>query len=182
MENKERFTVPASQDLGPYCQRERRPELPVLFLDVDGVLNCEQDFRDGHMLCQRKILMLNHLPDCDVVISSAWRIGTYDHLIAALKWLGLKHGVIGRTDSSWSVEIGRAGDRPICKSSMRGEEIAKWLSENDNPNFAIVDDDADMLPEQSAHFVNTDFMDGLTHGHVRRLSQILKTPIAKAAE
>lgn len=175
--------MPASQDLGPYCQRERNPELPVLFLDVDGVLNCEQDFRDGFMMCQRKVRLLNHLPACDIVISSAWRIGTYDHLIACLKWLGLKHGVIGRTDSSWSVEIGRAGDRPIYKSSMRGEEIAKWLSENGNPNYAIVDDDGDMLPEQAEHFVQTDFMDGLTHGHIRRLSTILKTqPVAAAAE
>ena len=163
--------MPASQDLGPHCQRERRPELPVLFLDVDGVLNCEQDFRDGHMLCQRKVRMLNHLPDCDVVISSTWRIGTYDHLIAALKWLGLKHGCIGRTASTFLI------DKDTNRWSMRGEEIDKWLSENGNPNFAIVDDDGDMLPEQAAHFVQTDFMDGLTHGHVRRLTTILRANV-----
>lgn len=167
--------MPASQDLGPYCQRDRTAGLPVLFLDVDGVLNCEQDFRDGFQMCQRKVRMLNLLPDCDIVISSAWRIGTYDHLIAALKWLGLKHGVIGRTCSTFQT------DAAANKWSMRGEEIAKWLAENGNPHFAIVDDDGDMLPEQAAHFVQTNFMDGVTYAHIRRLSDILKNTAAKAA-
>ncbi len=168
-------------DWGMYAQGKRTPEFPVLFLDVDGVLNCEQDFRDGFTLCQRKVRMLNHLPPCDIVISSTWRLGTYPHLVAALHWLGLKKAVIGRTDASWSVEIGTAGDRPICKSSMRGEEIKKWLGENGDPHFAIVDDDGDMLEDQQEHFVQTDFLDGLTHGHVRRLHKILNVNLVAAA-
>lgn len=160
-----------------YAQGNRTLGHPVLFLDVDGVLNCEQDFRDGFTLCQRKVRMLNHLPPCDIVISSTWRIGTYPHLVGCLRWLGCKKAVVGRTADSWSIEIGTAGDRPICKSSMRGEEIAKWLTENGNPNFAIVDDDGDMLDDQQPHFVQTNFLDGLTHGHVRRLSDILKATV-----
>lgn len=156
-------------------QGKRTPGQPVLFLDVDGVLNCEQDFRDGHQLCQRKVKMLNDLPPCDIVVSSSWRIGVYGELIVSLKWMGLKKPVIGRTGGHFLL------DEAENLWSLRGHEIQKWLDENGNPNFAIVDDDSDMLEAQLPHFVQTNFLDGLTHGGVRRLSQILQPIAAQAA-
>jgi hypothetical protein len=123
---------------------DRDPSLPVLFLDVDGVLNCEQDFRDQNHLCQRKVKMLNALPPCDVVISSTWRLGVYSQLVSALHWMGLRKHVVGRTCSAFLLDE----EKNIW--SQRGDEIQHWLDGNGNPHFAIVDDDGDMLEGKCA--------------------------------
>ena len=158
-------------DFGTFAEGKRNPENPVLFLDVDGVLNNLDTFRAGYQLSQEKVLLLNKLPPCDIVISSCWRIGTYPHLVAAMWWLGCKKRVIGRTDRSWSV-TDKTDGKP--RSSLRGDEIAKWLSENGNPRYAIVDDDSDFLPEQKPYFVQTNFeKGGLTPEIVAALSVVL---------
>lgn len=144
-----------------FAERCRTPEHPVLFLDVDGVLNCEADFRAGHQLCQRKVQLLNKLPPCDIVVSSAWRVGVYGELVAAMWWMGCKKPVVGRTRSAQGGEV-------------RGNQIEDWLRENGNPPYAIVDDEADMLEHQIKFFVQTDFRGaGLNDDAIRRLHDLL---------
>lgn len=148
-------------DLGLYAQGVRNLDHPILFLDVDGVLNSKDDFLAGYELCQRRVRMLNALPPCDIVISSSWRIGTYPHLVAALRWLGCRHQVIDKTPNSRTY-----GD-------VRGHEIKAWLHLNGNPRYAIVDDDGDMLDEQMPFFVQTRFENGLTDETIATLFAIL---------
>ena len=46
-------------------------------------------------------------------------------------------------------------------ATIRGEEIAEWLRNNQVDNYVIFDDDRDMLPGQLPFFVRTNFEDGL---------------------
>jgi hypothetical protein len=58
----------------------------------------------------------------------------------------------------------------------RGREIADWLSRHpEHENFAIVDDENDMLPEQMPRFVLTSFDDGLLEEHCGKIRVILNT-------
>lgn len=63
---------------------------------------------------------------------------------------------------------------PVFRSGIRGEEIAQWLYEHPEVvEYAIVDDDADMLEEQMARFVKTNGDDGLSFRNYLDLCNIL---------
>lgn len=76
------------------------------------------------------------------MLSSSWRI------IVDIKKLGDAMGlpIIDKT--------------PVLASS-RGNEIARWLSEHPGvEQWAIIDDDSDMLDSQRSRFVRTDGFEG----------------------
>jgi hypothetical protein len=86
-----------------------------------------------------------------VVLSSAWRI-THTHKEAA-DALGLP--IIDATPNL---------------GTKRGEEIAAWLERHPEvTDYAIVDDDGDMLPGQMHRFVQTSGHEGMTWGDFSRL-------------
>lgn len=65
---------------------------------------------------------------------------------------------------------------------VRGNSIAKWLSDNlhgciGEYQYAIVDDDDDMLMRQAGHFVQTDAYTGITESDVEKLRNILESDI-----
>ncbi len=132
---------------------------PVIFLDFDGVLN---SLRSTLALggCDRKqfdpvavnlVSRLARGADANVVVSSAWRIGSdVMDLRAILSAYSAKLAsrVIGVTPTL----LGR-----------RGEEIARWLADNEdkhNGPYVILDDDSDMLDGQLSRFVQTRHRDG----------------------
>jgi hypothetical protein len=142
----------------------------VLFLDVDGVLNCLATWRTcDDMLdadCCRRLFALLDLTGAKVVLSSSWR--GMPGLEARLARAGIMDHVVGRTP-----HISDPDD------SRRGREIADWLASHPTPptRYAIVDDDSDMLPEQQPFFVQTDFQNGgLMDEHVELLAEILMGP------
>ena len=55
---------------------------------------------------------------------------------------------------------------------MRGEEIQKWLDETPEvEDYAILDDDSDMLSEQMDKFYHCDGYFGLSPNHLYRISR-----------
>jgi hypothetical protein len=136
----------------------------ILFLDVDGVLNHLDCFRNlGQKLDPDCIARLNRLCEATgakVVLSSAWR--RVDGLERRLLDAGaLRH----RRRRDW---------RTPYLGISRGAEIAAWLAGKRVARYAIVDDDDDMLPEQRPFFVKTSFRKGgLTEAHAKRLTRIL---------
>lgn len=163
----------------------------IVFLDIDGVLNCERCFRShrkqwedagkpplterlwsmiepGHVKHLNKLLADT---GAQVVISSSWRGDPETPNI--LKENGVVMDCIGRTPGSWY-------EKDSNMHSLRGEEIQKWMDTNlesqdpDDLAYVILDDDSDMLPHQ--HFVQTDWIHGLDEGHVHRATQILNPP------
>jgi hypothetical protein len=136
--------------------------MKVLFLDVDGVLNSNRTVvasgtfsHPGNYKSRPECLdwtairMLQSLCttlEIKVVLSSSWRIGMKeDELKAFADFLGLP--IIDKT---------KVLDR------SRGWEIAEWLNRHEVENYAILDDDTDMLVEQMPHFVRTSIDNGIS--------------------
>lgn len=106
--------------------------------------------------------------------------------------LGLIRGIVKTANakivlsSTWRIthrfeKIGAALDLPIIDRTPslfggRGGEIKAWLEAPTSPAvhaYAIVDDDSDMLPEQSPFFVHTDMLDGFLWRHALQLCTLL---------
>lgn len=144
----------------------------IIFLDVDGVLNCQIFYEERERLsiddplrkediCRRRISWLNELcidTDAVIVVSSTWRQGrTVEELQQLMNAHGATFTIIGKT--------------PTLQVA-RGVEIKQWLVDNikelvgvhyfDFYRYAIIDDDNDMLLEQGPHFFSTDAYSGLT--------------------
>lgn len=138
----------------------------ILFLDIDGVLNSVKTSvafgRWPHDITPKElslfdtaaIALLQRLCDSagiQIVLSSAWRL-SHD-----FKAVGEAFGL-------------PIIDRTPALPGPRGEEIAAWLAAHPEvTDYAIVDDDPDMLPGQLHRFVHTDGYEGLTWGAFKRL-------------
>lgn len=152
----------------------------IIFLDIDGVLNCQlfydseqfiearkKDFniRENYIesqICRKRISWLNGL--CEetqsvIVVSSTWRSSyTVDELQELFNSMGGTFTVLDKTGH--------------CESRVRGVEIKNWLHDNcekyfgvmyfDFYRYAIIDDDSDMLLNQENHFFHCDNYSGLT--------------------
>jgi hypothetical protein len=135
--------------------------MKLLFLDIDGVLNCKttKERWNGLIGIDRRLvsIFLESLSgrDVGIVLSSTWRLydDTKEHLTAA----GL----------SW---IGQAPDL----RAIRGHEIAQFLNETPGVEaYAILDDFADMLPEELPFLVQTSPVHGLRRRNFAKLNRIL---------
>lgn len=144
----------------------------ILFLDIDGVLAGEDWFvrrnHGGDFIDPEKVALINCI-DCEIVISSSWgedggRTERY------LRDKGLTLQIVGYTEH---YEIGRDW-------IVRGNSIQKWLQDNmkdSDYQYAIVDDNADMLLSQKDHLVQTNEEYGLTIDDVEKICKILSSDI-----
>lgn len=146
--------------------------MKYLFLDIDGVLNHEDwyknkidqyrnDFKEWWEACfdPECVARVNHILDVTgarLVVSSSWRI---DHSLKRYFerfCLPTDFDItpsIRRKDGSWPT---------------RGQEIEVFLQEHPCDNYAIVDDDMDFTDEQlNYHFVHccADYLSALQEGH-----------------
>ena len=147
----------------------------VVFLDIDGVLNTPQNAverfekwkagtgksRDefGQLFCPKAVSNLEylcHMANAKVVISSTWRRAGLAKMQTMFQMRDIKINVIDVTP-----DLTRMGENGLWMATIRGEEIAEWLRNNQVDNYVIFDDDRDMLPEQLPFFVRTNFEDGL---------------------
>lgn len=141
----------------------------VIFLDVDGVLNCTRSIiafggqgnagnsKHWHKyddVALRLIRSVSQKVNAPIVFSSSWRIVTDIPKFAEYYQLN----IIDRTES--------LGD-------IRGEEIKEWLSRHPHvKNYAIIDDSNDMLKEQLPHFVQTCGDEGFTFKNLEQICRI----------
>lgn len=158
----------------------------IIFLDIDGVLNCQLFYTTidqtkvgtytEQNICRERISWLNDLckeTEAKVVISSTWRMGrTTDELKELLSEVGATFEIIGKT--------------PVLRESgyVRGNEIQMWIEKNiesltglnyfDFHTYAIVDDDSDMLYQQRHNLFLTDTYSGLTPNTCYRIKQFFK--------
>lgn len=140
-------------------------ETKVLFLDIDGVLNCQQTFltQNRHDAIEPTMVHeLNRVIDatrCKVVISSSWRIlWQFDELKEKLLQFSVRDAIIDVTP-----RLGR-----------RDEEIQAWLDKHPQvTKFAVVDDDSHDLTAVSNFLVKTQFSTGLTSTESNSLIEML---------
>lgn len=146
--------------------------MKILFLDIDGVILSGDALRatgDNRYLPLDKIDLLKSV--CDrtgaiICVSSTWRFT--DDTRVRLTELGLP------IHDDWRTPFEREMDRKWGQYELRGCQIQQWLdSHPEVTNFAILDDDNDMLPAQKDHFVQTKFEKGMDISHAKELCRIL---------
>jgi len=150
----------------------------VLFLDIDGVLNCFGDENEigsteetahgttfigiDHRLRPVYTSILERV-DPIVVLSSAWR--TVPELCHHLRRSGIYfHDMTPVFDPN---------------RYSRGHEIQDWLNACvQEPRYAILDDDDDMLPHQLPNFFRTSSRTGITKAVAAKVIAHLTMPIS----
>ena len=135
--------------------------MKILFLDIDGVVNCRTTVNrsNGYIGIDPYMVLLVHriieATGCKVVLSSSWR-----HYKDSLEEVKKSFDLLSVT--------------PNIPDLIRGYEIKNWLSvHNDIENYAILDDNNDMLPEQQDHFFKTTWEDGITQEIVNKVIKYL---------
>jgi len=144
--------------------------LKILFLDIDGVLNIDNQERDcyGHLFHKdfvENLRQIIYVTGAFIVISSSWRKSGLKTLQEMWKVRELPGEVIDVTPSIYTAKNmiqfwnGREKIHPTPKthnySIPRGCEIEYWLKDHDVENYCIIDDDSDMLWSQRYNFVRT---------------------------
>jgi hypothetical protein len=147
----------------------------IIFLDIDGVLNSEESYKQIGTYKVFSPKSLNALErilkvsGAKIVISSAWRYShTTQEMQDMLAGFGVTCEVIGETPSTGPIYF-ESDDTDIIQPiyPTRGKEIKAWLDENTHGpiHFVIIDDISDM-DELSSHLVQTSFEKGLGPEHV----------------
>lgn len=151
----------------------------IIFLDIDGVLNCEEWFKRRIQMGKpgmgmidpslvEKINEIVRATNAEVVISSSW--GYCEDTLNALKANGAEFTPIDGTlhlhyKYDWA---------------CRGNEIHHWITYKsgikrfeDDYEYVILDDDEDMLLSQKDNFIRTSMMTGITDEDVQKAIHIL---------
>ena len=129
--------------------------MKVLFLDIDGVVNCKTTRRRrkrGLMPIDPKLARIvqniaRSVPELKVVLSSSWREVEQGRTV-------VEGNVVPCFDAT-----------PVFDEAddVRGYEIQAWLELHPRvTRYAIVDDDCDMLDHQRPHFFRTSAKTGIT--------------------
>jgi len=157
---------------GFVCDNWKHQLAKVIFLDVDGVINSRRTCiaYDGYPweVDKQGLKMFDHVAidlirvACEktgarIILSSTWRRST------------------GHVNMAVAMHLPMMDSTPEKLSSARGEEIAMWL--RDHPEveqYAIVDDDSDMLDGQLPYFVKVDPDNGLSYKNYLKILELLK--------
>lgn len=148
---------------------------PIVFLDIDGVLNSANFFRKENSKYMRSdprsqldpeaISYLNEIADWNFVLSSTWRkFYEIDEMTQMLRELGFK-GMI----SNFTPVLDWQG-------ALRGNEIRQFLRNNkleSREDYVIFDDDSDMLLWQKDNFIHVDGYFGLSPNHVYKAKRAI---------
>ncbi len=162
--------------------------MKILFLDIDGVLNCVATFvrRAKKPITKHKsafnidelkleqldetlVARLNDIVEqtkCNIVLSSAWRLGYPLNTVAG--WLEKKGFKYPEVFYDTTPNL-------ILENNVRGWEIKTWLSQHPKiEQYAIVDDDIeDIIALHPTKTVRTTMKEGLTAKKVKDIIMIL---------
>jgi hypothetical protein len=149
--------------------------MKVIFLDIDGVLNCERAYKRGfckyidtgggkhyqsfYPPSKRLINDLIYATDAKIVISSTWRASGLEWMRKVWKLENMIGDIIDitshREDRFRGLEIRdwleNAGFSHINWSKKLQQE---YVDKSGIENYIIIDDDSDMLYEQKDNFVH----------------------------
>ncbi len=149
---------------------------PILFLDIDGVLNSEAYFarqraRRITIISTRQELIdpsavvhLNRIVEatkCHVVLSSSWRLHNLGDVIEWLRERGFHGTLFGATPRA-----------PVT----RGGQIQAWLDSWDHRAVYVALDDEPDLDTHPGRWVVTSYAEGLTAERADEAIRLLKEP------
>ena len=158
--------------------------MKIIFLDIDGVLNCENAYRKGECnytkwnwedgtedhhqsFCSWSKELLNKLIDetgAKIVISSTWRSSGVDFMRKVWELEGIHGEIIGITPNfrSYKINIPRGIEiQHYLEEELKFHHInwdkdiqKEYMEKSGVENYIIIDDDSDMLYGQRNHFVH----------------------------
>lgn len=151
-------------------------QTPVIFLDVDGVLNAHEfDTVAMSAMIERPMMQrlswLIRLTRSKVVLSSAWRyiVLRGEAQLSGMDWLLRSHGFPAKTligctrEDTMTYRPGYTGEEEWPVDNERGLQIADWRSANEHTGPYVVLDDLDLGINSAGHpFVQTNGKVGLT--------------------
>lgn len=135
--------------------------MDIIFLDVDGVLNNQKTMTCGEMLEDKCIIRLKTILDntnTKIVLSSSWRLRSDSH-IKLLRESFSKCGINPNIIIDKTIQL-----------TNRNDEILHWVNSHDVNKWVAIDDYP--LKFNSDHFVQTDFIPGLTDKNVEQVIKI----------
>ena len=158
--------------------------MKIIFLDIDGVLNCESAYRNGECqyqewiwedgrkdhyqrFCVRSKELLNRLIDetgAKIVISSTWRHSGIEFMKKVWVMEEMSGEIIGITPSLRTkglhiprgMEIAYYLNNDLLFQHINWDEVIQqeYMDKSGVENYIIIDDDSDMLYGQRNHFVH----------------------------
>ena len=139
------------------------------FLDVDGVLNKESDWRipfsinKSCLLCFLKLILRDNNPH--IILSSTWRAG-YTNT-----------GEISERAGNLSAELKKYGlfieDSTPLSDKTRQEEIEYYIRRHNISDYVILDDDESLFPwPERINLYLTDYRTGLTDNDIKKLARM----------
>ncbi len=150
--------------------------MKYLFLDIDGVLNHEEWYRNRITMYKDKftywwqecfdpecIKRLNNILEktgARLVVSSSWRFD--EDLKKYFNTVGIT------TDFLITPSLTKEDENGVLTWPDRGDEIAEFLKSHPCTHYVILDDDFDFNEDQlNNHFVHCccDFVQAFTEGH-----------------
>lgn len=141
--------------------------MKILFLDVDGVFTSMKalSWFNYDIYSVNFIRWVCDKTGAKIVISSTWR---FNH---NPKFFGAIFGE-ERIHEDWRTPYLK---RKMSQHIDRGEEIKDWLNRHPEvTQYLILDDDADMLPEQKSSFIQTDMHNGILYEHMQAIREYFK--------
>jgi hypothetical protein len=143
--------------------------MKVIFLDVDGVLNCSKTWESEHVdgtntidpaMCDQLARIVNACWPVTVVLSSTWRLYPGEGLDKLRLWLEMRN-------VRWVSATPCLAAEFSCTTQLRGLEIERWFEERPQIDRAsakilILDDSTDFTEEQKPFHIQTSFETGLT--------------------
>ena len=150
--------------------------MKIIFLDIDGVVNCwntkERAPSKVVGVEQRLIAYIKEIVDATgtkVVLSSTWRKDWVLNLFNGKDWDYLCEEFAKQNLYFFDYT-------PIRSDSHRGKEIKEWLENTsyDVSSYVIIDDEMfDIKDLHEGHMVQTSFNDGIQPGAVKVAIEIL---------
>lgn len=158
--------------------------MKIIFLDIDGVMNCENAYRIGECqyqewvwedgrkdhyqrFCSWSKQYLNQLireTEAKIVISSTWRHSGIEFMKKVWEMEGMAGEIIGITPSirTKGLDIPRGLEiKYYLENDLNFKHInwdsdiqREYIDKSGVENYIIIDDDSDMLYGQRNHFVH----------------------------
>lgn len=169
---------------------------PILFLDIDGVLNDHTwhqpaDCTTIDKPCMDRLNKIIEVVDPDIILSTARRYMILNGAMTATGFfhmlrthglsknariVGLTHPDEHNADNSRDTRV-KYSDGVVAVPSNRGEQIAHWLNKHGaGRRYCVVDDRDDLGIQQlhAANFIQTDKDKGMTDLEMDRVISMLK--------
>lgn len=162
----------------------------VIFLDIDGVLNCnystyEMTSTHSMFVQDNKIKILKEIidrTDAKVVLSSTWRVG-WKRLELGIKDNPIAIDFVELRDKllEFGIELYDRTPKFDAIGRRRGDEIKAWLDAHPEVDGCVIIDD---LPGKyirpcSRHLLQTSDFKGLLKKHIAVAERIMKRSIKR---